>query len=47
MYAAVCPYVKAFPSRESYERWAESVNGATVGMPLAAGVPFAIVLSNW
>ena len=43
-YEAICPYVKAFSTRESYERWAESVDAATVGLPLAAGVPIAAAL---
>lgn len=42
--AAMCPYVKAFPTRESYERWAETVDAAMVGMPLTAGVPVAAAL---
>ena len=43
-YAAVCPYVKAFPDRESYEKWAESAPAATVGMPLADGTGVAASL---
>ena len=43
-YEAICPYVKAFSTRESYEYWAKSVDAATVGMPLAAGVPIAAAL---
>lgn len=44
--ANVCPYVKAFPSREAYERWADRVDAATVGMPLADGVPVAAALAE-
>ena len=43
-YKAICPYVKAFSTRESYERWAEGVDAPTVGMPLAASVPIAAAL---
>lgn len=41
VYAAVCPYVKAFPDVESYERWAETVSAETVAMPLAGATEFA------
>lgn len=44
--ANMCPYVKAFPSREAYERWADRVDAATVGMPLADGVPVAAALAE-
>lgn len=46
VYGAVCPFVKAFPSREAYERWATGTDAATVGLPLAAGVPVAAALTG-
>lgn len=42
----MCPYVKAFPTRDAYAYWAEGSDGATVGMPLAASVPFAAALTK-
>lgn len=41
IYAAICPYVKAFPNPEAYERWAETVPAATVAMPLAGATGIA------
>ena len=41
VYAAVCPYVRAFPNAAAYERWAETVPAATVGMPLAGATDVA------
>lgn len=43
-YSAVCPYVRAFPDREGYERWAPEVDALTVGLPLPEGLPFAATL---
>ena len=40
-YAEICPYVKAFPDREAYERWAEEVPAATVATPLAGATEVA------
>lgn len=40
-YGAICPYVKAFPDREAYASWADSVDAETVAIPLAEGVPVA------
>lgn len=47
-YAAICPYVKAFPNREAYDRWEPSVHAATVEMPLlgATDLAAALVESN-
>lgn len=44
--SAVCPYVRAFRSREHYESWAAGVPAATVGMPLEAGVGVAACLTG-
>lgn len=33
VYAAVCPYVRAFPDREAYENWADTVPAVTVALP--------------
>jgi hypothetical protein len=40
-YAAICPYVRAFPDREAYERWANEVPAATVALPLAGATDVA------
>jgi hypothetical protein len=45
VYGAVCPYVKAFHTREDYERWAADVAATTVGIPLDAGLPIAAALT--
>lgn len=43
-YAAVCPYVRAFPTPNAYERWAAAVPAATVAMPLADATEIAAAL---
>lgn len=43
-YAAICPYVRAFPNAEAYERWAESVQAPTVAMPLEGATQLAAEL---
>lgn len=40
-YAAICPYVKAFPNCEAYEQWVNEVPAATVAMPLAGATAVA------
>jgi len=46
IYGAVCPYVRAFPDRAAYERWAEEVPAATVGLPLAGATDIAAALAE-
>lgn len=46
VYDAVCPYVKAFPERGRYEAWAAGVDAATVGLPVAEGMPVAAALTD-
>lgn len=43
-YAAICPYVRAFPTREAYERWAATVPAATVATPLVGATELAAAL---
>lgn len=43
-YAAICPYVRAFPSRDAYDLWARSVPASTVAMPLAGATDLAAAL---
>ncbi|WP_226023904.1 organomercurial lyase [Halomicrobium salinisoli] len=43
-YAAVCPYVRAFPDREAYEQWADDAPAATVAMPLSGATELADAL---
>jgi alkylmercury lyase len=42
----MCPYVKAFPTRDAYAYWAEGSDGATVGMSLRDSAPFAAALTK-
>ncbi|WP_227356260.1 organomercurial lyase [Haladaptatus salinisoli] len=44
VYAAVCPYVRAFPRLEAYERWVRTVPAATVALPLAGATNVAAKL---
>lgn len=43
-YAAICPYVRAFPDRGAYEAWADNVPAATVALPLAGATAVARAL---
>jgi hypothetical protein len=45
-YAAVCPYVRAFPDADTYDGWAERVPAATVAMPLAGATDLAAELAS-
>lgn len=45
-YAAICPFVKAFPNREAYDQWAAEVPAATVAMPLAGATALATALAD-
>jgi hypothetical protein len=40
-YDAICPTVRAFPTRAAYERWAARTTAATVGLPLSAATGVA------
>ena len=44
VYEAVCPYVQAFPDAAAYESWAESVEAATVAIPLGGTTAVAAAL---
>lgn len=44
LYAAMYPYVRAFPDRATYDRWAETVPAATVAIPLAGATDLAAAL---
>lgn len=44
LYAAVCPYVKAFPDRSAYEDWARTVPAETVAMSLSGATDVAAAL---
>lgn len=45
-YAAVCPYVKAFPGRDAYKAWADEVPAATAATPLSGATAFARALTD-
>jgi len=44
VYAAVCPYVRAFPDPGAYRAWRSTVDAATVAMPLAGATDLATAL---
>jgi alkylmercury lyase len=45
-YAAICPYVKAFPDRAAYEQWAGTVPAATIAMPLSDATEVTMALAG-
>lgn len=45
-YAAICPYVKAFPMPEAYEQWAERVAAPTVALAPADAMDLAAALAE-
>jgi alkylmercury lyase len=45
-YAAICPYVKAFPDRDAYQQWADDIPAATVATPLSGATVFAKALTT-
>jgi hypothetical protein len=45
-YAAICPYVKAFPDRESYDAWAADAPAETVAAPLSGATTFVRSLTE-
>lgn len=46
VYGAVCPYVRAFPEPDAYERWAQSVPATTIAMPLVGATEVAAALTE-
>lgn len=44
VYAAACPYVRAFPHPDAYHRWADDVPAATVAMSLPGATDVAAAL---
>lgn len=44
VYAAVCPYVRAFPNPRAYKQWAATVPAATVAAPLSGATELAAEL---
>lgn len=45
-YASICPYIKAFPDIEAYERWARRVPAVSIAMPLRGATELATELSG-
>ncbi|WP_137284263.1 organomercurial lyase [Halorussus salinisoli] len=40
-YETMCPYIHAFPDRDAYEGWSESVDAPTTPLPLSDGFALA------
>jgi alkylmercury lyase len=45
-YAAICPYVRAFPTRDAYADWAGTVHAPTIALPLADATALAHALAD-
>lgn len=45
-YAQLCPYIHAFPDRDAYERWAETVDAPTDHFPFADGLALARAIAD-
>lgn len=46
MYSANCPFVRAFPDRDAYEQWAETVPAATAALPLDGATEMATAMTD-
>ena len=46
IYEAHCPYVKAFPDRDSYEQWAETVSASTIATTLDGATEIAAKITD-
>jgi alkylmercury lyase len=44
VYAAVCPYVRAFPNAATYAEWAADAPAATIAVPMTDATAFAAAL---
>lgn len=46
LYAAMCPYVRAFEDYDAYRDWADEVDAASVAVPLAEASDVALALAE-
>jgi alkylmercury lyase len=45
-YTAICPYVRAFPTRDAYADWAVTVDAPTIALPLTDATTLAHALAD-